>query len=340
MSLNSSHGPSVKPSERFRLALRSLQRKVSHKKRRPIIGDILASEFLPENKFDVNPAETFEFEITSRVYPANPQASSHGGTEDDDCSTACHSQTTENSDGNSHYNPRESRDIDSIQVCVITPPSSCGSSSIPGSGASSETNSAPSGRFPERKLRRMGLAGLPINPNVSYFPNFSELSERSSSPQDNFADFNRASKVSIRVSVSIVRSSMGPEDLSSPSEDFLNAEVLTARFEKLDCNSPMDFIHYKRFTGPVEPKKRSSSFGIARIIISAPTALQASQLSPTFKTWLVDFVENRLNLDESAESLGQSFDTVIPEEGSSFEHDQEIYPGIIEEHVNESLDPQ
>jgi len=102
----------------------------------------------------------------------------------------------------------------------------------------------------------------------------------------------------------------------------------------------MDFIHYKRFAGPVESKKRASSFGIARIIISAPTALQASQLSPTFKTWLVEFVENRLNLDRSAESLGHNFDTVIPEEGSSFEHDQEIYPGIIEEHVNESLDPQ
>ncbi|KNZ51610.1 hypothetical protein VP01_3889g1 [Puccinia sorghi] len=101
----------------------------------------------------------------------------------------------------------------------------------------------------------------------------------------------------------------------------------------LSCflNQPIHFIDYKRLAWPVESKKRVSSFGVARIIISAPTPLklQASQLSPTFRTWLIDFVESRLKLDESAESLGYSFDLVIPEEGSSFEHDQEIYPDNV-----------
>jgi uncharacterized Zn-finger protein len=95
---------------------------------------------------------------------------------------------------------------------------------------------------------------------------------------------------------------------------------------------PLEFIHRRSHAGKGNSNKRISSFGVARIIISSPDALQKPQLSPSFRSWLDKFIESRLNQDESLDGFPDSFESMIPEEAQSAIHEEvseEVTPDSV-----------
>ncbi|PLW37823.1 hypothetical protein PCANC_21676 [Puccinia coronata f. sp. avenae] len=345
MSLKSFRGFSDKPSQRLHSAARLLKHKVNAIKDRLKLDEILHGESQPEGILHISPPIMFEFEIMSGYWQARLRADSHHASENSSCHLR-YSGPAEN-----RYNPRrETRETDSFHIHHISPP-------LPQSQPSPlfpqepfdlrPAPVAPRGS-PERELRRRGLAaehvsqdnplGLPLRfwcpspsdqTDLPSLPHLSayQSSETSSLPQREFTRYNRASKVSIRVSVSFVRSSLGPAAPPSSLEEEFDAKDFSSRPETLDVNSPGDFIHHRNCAGNSHSKKRVSSFGVARVLISTPADSKGSQLlSPSFKTWLGEYIETRLNSEESKEGLVDDFDFVVTKEGGDSDDSRAVHP--------------
>ncbi|EFP77503.1 hypothetical protein PGTUg99_002167 [Puccinia graminis f. sp. tritici] len=349
MSLNSSIGLSRKPSQRLLSAVRSIKQKVNRPKGQPKDANSLGTRPLSETILDINfqggsststtancrptcwpmlAPMMFEFEILPRFYRAAPYSSSHQET--DTARSVPYGQNVQSTNVN-HRNAQEKRNVGVFRVCQVSPTlSRCLPSTPPlGFGKLGDQNKPeqPLPRLfcpPPRCDRTDSLVQPPCSPYRS--------SEDSSSSQES-QESDYASRVSIRLSVEIVQSFFDHTGPSSPcsesSDEELYAEKISARLENLCYDKPLEFIHRRSHAGKGNANKRISSFGVARIIISSPNALQKPLLSPSFKSWLDKFIESRLNQDESLNGFHGSFESMIPEETHS----------AIQEEVCEEMNP-
>ncbi|WAR53977.1 hypothetical protein PtB15_3B487 [Puccinia triticina] len=362
MSSNSSL--SRKPSQRLVSAVRSIKRKVRNIKGRPADDNFLGIEpFLSENILDINfngnsrgnhaqgcwpkrAAMLFEFEVLPGFYRTAPNSSSHPDTKDQEYNAPC--ATTSKSiafvDDNFRDNPRE-HDEECIHVRQIPPPlPRCPlSTSSPAQLGSNNKLEQPLPRLfcPPPRCEE---------PDPSFAPGaFSAFrsSGNLSASQEKCIEFDLASRMSIRLSVSVIESSFDHASRSSryseSSEPEYYAKCLSSRLDALRFDEPLDFIHRRSNDDKGKSKQRRSSFGVARIIISTPNTIQMSQLSPSFKTWLGEFIESHLSEDASLERLADSFDPVIMEDAEDESTQKPDSPSVYDtSHLEdcEEVDPE